>query len=160
MRIRRRKRKRTARPRPAPRIEPLEPRLLLDGVGPDLEVTSLSAPSSAEIGQAFKVSWTVANSGTTAATASTWDDDFFLSDDDVLDASDLWVGYRRNSGPLAAGASYDVVDYELPLGPLGTVARALFVRRALGRIFDFRRAAIAEIFSLPGSAVSHGSPSG
>jgi ligand-binding SRPBCC domain-containing protein len=54
----------------------------------------------------------------------------------------------------------DVVDYELPLGPLGTVARALFVRKALRRIFDFRRAAIAEILSPPGSAVSDGSPSG
>lgn len=40
----------------------------------------------------------------------------------------------------------DVVDYELPLGPLGTVARALFVRRALEQIFDYRRQRIGEIF--------------
>lgn len=37
----------------------------------------------------------------------------------------------------------DVVDYELPLGPLGTLAHAVFVRPALERIFDHRRAAIA-----------------
>jgi ligand-binding SRPBCC domain-containing protein len=40
----------------------------------------------------------------------------------------------------------DVVDYELPYGPLGTVARALFVRGALERIFGYRRQAITDIF--------------
>jgi len=40
----------------------------------------------------------------------------------------------------------DVVDYELPFGPLGTVARALFVRRSLERIFGYRRRAVTEIF--------------
>lgn len=40
----------------------------------------------------------------------------------------------------------DRVDYALPLGPLGEVARALFVARTLDRIFDYRKAAIAEIF--------------
>lgn len=33
----------------------------------------------------------------------------------------------------------DVVDYAVPLGPLGALAHLLFVRRTLGRIFDFRR---------------------
>lgn len=41
----------------------------------------------------------------------------------------------------------DVVSYELPLGPLGTLARALFVRRSLERIFDHRRQVIAEVFA-------------
>jgi ligand-binding SRPBCC domain-containing protein len=36
----------------------------------------------------------------------------------------------------------DQVDYAMPLGPLGAAARALFVRRTLDRIFDFRRDAI------------------
>jgi len=40
----------------------------------------------------------------------------------------------------------DVVDYELPFGPLGTVARALLVRRSLERIFGYRRRAVTEIF--------------
>ena len=40
----------------------------------------------------------------------------------------------------------DIVDYELPLGPLEVAARWLFVRRALYRIFSYRRAAITEIF--------------
>jgi ligand-binding SRPBCC domain-containing protein len=40
----------------------------------------------------------------------------------------------------------DRVEYELPLGPLGDLAHALFVRRALTRIFDHRRARIAARF--------------
>lgn len=32
----------------------------------------------------------------------------------------------------------DVVEYQLPLGPLGIIAHGLFVRRTLERIFDFR----------------------
>jgi hypothetical protein len=39
----------------------------------------------------------------------------------------------------------DVVDYSLPLGPAGAVAHALFVRRTLERIFDFRRDAVARL---------------
>jgi ligand-binding SRPBCC domain-containing protein len=36
----------------------------------------------------------------------------------------------------------DIVDYSLPFGPVGSLAHVLFVERALGRIFDFRRDAI------------------
>ncbi len=40
----------------------------------------------------------------------------------------------------------DRVEYALPLGPLGDVAHALFVRRSLARIFDHRRETIAARF--------------
>ena len=39
----------------------------------------------------------------------------------------------------------DVVDYSEPLGPIGTVAHVLFVRRTLDRTFDFRRDAIERL---------------
>jgi ligand-binding SRPBCC domain-containing protein len=39
----------------------------------------------------------------------------------------------------------DTVRYALPLGPLGALAHRLFVRRDLERIFDFRRAKVAEM---------------
>ena len=39
----------------------------------------------------------------------------------------------------------DTVDYELPLGPLGTLAHSMFVRRSLAKIFDFRAHAIVEM---------------
>ena len=41
----------------------------------------------------------------------------------------------------------DVVRYALPLGPLGSLAHAAFVRRDLKRIFDFRHAAVAQMLA-------------
>jgi len=43
----------------------------------------------------------------------------------------------------------DAVEYELPLGPLGRIAHAAWVRRDLERIFDYRRGAIAAHFGAP-----------
>jgi len=40
----------------------------------------------------------------------------------------------------------DVVHYELPFGPLGVLARSLFVQHSLKKIFGFRRQVIGEIF--------------
>jgi ligand-binding SRPBCC domain-containing protein len=37
----------------------------------------------------------------------------------------------------------DVVDYALPLGPVGELAHALLIERTLARIFDFRHEATA-----------------
>lgn len=39
----------------------------------------------------------------------------------------------------------DRVEYELPLGPLGGAAHALFVERSLRRIFDHRQGRVAEL---------------
>jgi hypothetical protein len=44
---------------------------------------------------------------------------------------------------------HDVVEYAEPFGPLGRVAHALFVERALNRIFDFRREAIRRLLGSP-----------
>jgi ligand-binding SRPBCC domain-containing protein len=40
---------------------------------------------------------------------------------------------------------HDVVRYGLPLGPLGSLADLVLVRRDLERIFEFRRDAVAEL---------------
>ena len=40
----------------------------------------------------------------------------------------------------------DRVEYEVPFGPLGEIARRLFVARQIRRIFAFRRAAIEDTF--------------
>jgi ligand-binding SRPBCC domain-containing protein len=40
----------------------------------------------------------------------------------------------------------DRVEYQLPLGPLGSIAHAVFVKRQLKTIFDFRAKAMSEIF--------------
>jgi len=41
----------------------------------------------------------------------------------------------------------DTVDYELPLGILGTVAHSLFVRRQLENIFNFRYRFLENLFN-------------
>jgi ligand-binding SRPBCC domain-containing protein len=41
----------------------------------------------------------------------------------------------------------DRVEYEVPFGLLGEIARRLFVARQIRRIFDFRRAAIETAFA-------------
>ena len=47
----------------------------------------------------------------------------------------------------------DRVEYELPFGPAGEAAHALFIRRTLQRIFDYRAQASAGLFgALPNSA--------
>ncbi len=50
-------------------------------------------------------------------------------------------------------AIHDQVTYEMPLGALGIIARALFVRGQLDRIFDYRRAVITRIFGVAPSPV-------
>lgn len=51
----------------------------------------------------------------------------------------------------------DCVDYELPLGPLGTVAHALFVKRQLKTIFDYRYRVIEKRFGLDERGTSQAS---
>ena len=56
--------------------------------------------------------------------------------------------YHRHEFRAAPGGveMRDVVDYALPLGPLGRLAHAALVRRQLREIFDYRARAIARIF--------------
>jgi ligand-binding SRPBCC domain-containing protein len=54
--------------------------------------------------------------------------------------------HRHEFVPLGTGTVVrDRVRYALPLGRLGELAHAGFVRRDLERIFDFRRDAVREI---------------
>lgn len=55
----------------------------------------------------------------------------------------------------------DIVHYELPLGPLGSVAHGLFVKKQLREVFDFRRSKVEEIFGTASAgqhpnAIQHG----
>lgn len=49
----------------------------------------------------------------------------------------------------------DTVDYALPLGPLGALARWLFVRRTLDRIFDYRRDAVHRLLDRSAEPPAH-----
>lgn len=51
--------------------------------------------------------------------------------------------------PIEGGVlATDIVDYALPLGFLGRIAHALFVRRQLEHIFQFRTKRIEELFGV------------
>ena len=52
----------------------------------------------------------------------------------------------------------DRVRYALPLGLAGEAARALFVRRDLERIFDYRRDSVAALLGSPASGGRRPSP--
>ncbi|MDZ4780112.1 MAG: SRPBCC family protein [Planctomycetia bacterium] len=43
----------------------------------------------------------------------------------------------------------DCVDYEVPLGPLGSLAHVLFVNRSLQQIFDYRQTKVIELLGEP-----------
>jgi hypothetical protein len=49
----------------------------------------------------------------------------------------------------------DRVEYEIPLGPLGEIARSVFVTRQVESIFDFRRQQIERIFPARAQAAQH-----
>jgi Ca2+-binding RTX toxin-like protein len=73
----------------------------------DLVVTAATAPTSATSAGSIQVSWTVTNQGSGAA-ESDWNDQIWLSLDQVLDAGDIYLDYRTADveTPLATGASY------------------------------------------------------
>ncbi len=62
----------------------------------------------------------------------------------------LWH-HTHEFEPAAGGGTLmrDVVRYALPLGPLGTLAHAVLVRRDVERIFDFRAEAIPRVLTAP-----------
>ncbi len=57
--------------------------------------------------------------------------------------------------PVAGGTRIDdQVDYEMPLGPLGSLAHRIAVRNELEHVFDFRATAITSIFEPAGDPAS------
>lgn len=58
----------------------------------------------------------------------------------------LWI-HEHRFDPVDGGVRMrDHVIYALPLGPLGDLVHALFIRRRLEEIFDYRRRKAAELF--------------
>jgi ligand-binding SRPBCC domain-containing protein len=76
----------------------------------------------------------------------TFDPDLAFTDIQLSGPYRSW--HHRHTFVDAPGGTRmeDTVDYELPLGWLGHVARRLFVERSLQRIFDFRAEGVATLF--------------
>ena len=75
----------------------------------DLQVTTLTAPTSATAGAPINVSFTVTNAGLAATTELNWQDGVYLSTDLTFDpAGDIEFGLISHQGRLAASGSYAV----------------------------------------------------
>lgn len=75
----------------------------------------------------------------------TWEPPLRFVDSQAKGPYSLWE-HTHEFEPDGGGATiiHDRVRYAIPLGPLGTIAHWLFVRRDLERIFDYRRDAVAK----------------
>jgi ligand-binding SRPBCC domain-containing protein len=72
-----------------------------------------------------------------------WEPPFAFTDVQLVGPYRSWI-HRHDFLAVPGGTEVcDRVDYALPLGRAGALARRVFVRRRLERIFDFRTAAIA-----------------
>ena len=57
----------------------------------------------------------------------------------------LWHHHHKIR-PESAGVRFiDDVHYSLPFGPLGTLAHAVYVKKTLNRIFDYREAMLGKL---------------
>lgn len=79
-----------------------------------------------------------------------WEPPHRFLDVQVRGPYSLWE-HTHTFEPVGDGATTirDRVRYAIPFGPLGAIAHALFVRRDLARIFDYRQRAVAERMRLP-----------
>ncbi len=77
----------------------------------------------------------------------TWDPPHAFSDVQLRGPYRRW-DHRHTFTAVDAGHTRvrDEVFYEMPFGPLGRLAHALFVKRMLDAIFDYRTQALAAIF--------------
>ncbi len=97
----------------------------------DLQVTGPIMASELDSGQTLDVQWSVRNAGTGTTSAQSWRDSVYLSEDDVLDESDVmlsrWVDGRwrssqyETSEALAPGEDYAAHEsYLIPVEMSGT----------------------------------------
>jgi ligand-binding SRPBCC domain-containing protein len=73
---------------------------------------------------------------------TTWEPPTRFVDVQLTGPYALWEHTHTFEPAAEATVIHDRVRYALPFGPLGTLAHALFVRRDVERIFDFRRRAL------------------
>ena len=75
-----------------------------------------------------------------------YDENRMFADEQVTGPYRRW--YHRHLFQAVPGgvAIEDIVDYEMPFGPMGRLAHAIAVRRQLRRIFAFREQRIAQLF--------------
>lgn len=85
----------------------------------DLLPQTFSVPASGVAGQPVSLSWTVKNQGAGLA-QSPWNDQVYLSRDNLLDSLDTLIGVWQRGETVAAGATYSAEGIaNLPATPAG-----------------------------------------
>ena len=83
---------------------------ILGNPPPDLVVTGIKAPASAEAGTQYPLSWTVTNQGAGTTVDSQWYDGVYLSNKPTYNASNppgqISLGFFLHTGALSPGQSY------------------------------------------------------
>lgn len=77
----------------------------------------------------------------------TWEPPFRFSDVQLKGPYKLWHHTHEFLAVPPGTLMTDRVRYQMPLGPIGRLAHALWTERTLGRIFDHRFAMINELLS-------------
>ncbi|MBE9160631.1 putative Ig domain-containing protein [Nodosilinea sp. LEGE 06152] len=75
---------------------------------PDLRVTQLNVPVTAQSGGAFTINWTVENQGIARTNVDFWYDQVYLSLDSVISDDDISLDQVYRTGALDPAASYQV----------------------------------------------------
>jgi ligand-binding SRPBCC domain-containing protein len=83
---------------------------------------------------------------------TTWEPGVRFVDEQESGPYALWRHTHEFEPDGEATIVRDLVEYAVPLGPLGRIARVLFVERALDRIFDHRSDAIRRLLGAAGAA--------
>ena len=84
---------------------------------PNLQVASVTAPTTAFSSQETVIKWVVTNTGNGNTNTPLWYDRVWLSLDQTLDSSDIYLGQAANSSYLNVGESYsNTLNVKLPVG--------------------------------------------
>ncbi len=104
---------------------------------PDLDITAVTVPASAQTGHAFIFSYSVENSSATATPSDGWHDRFYLSSDTTFDPqSDIPLASVWHAGALNGSDSYGgTVEATLPVGIEGSYY-VIGVTDAAGALFE------------------------
>ncbi len=76
----------------------------------------------------------------------TWEPPHRFTDAQLSGPYKLWHHTHTFESLKDGTMMRDIVRYALPMGPLGEIAHALWVKRDVERIFDYRRTRIAQKF--------------
>jgi RHS repeat-associated protein len=75
-------------------------------LAPQLSVSGITTPATVYAGEPITVNWNVNNVGNGATAVSNWTDSVYLSLDQYIDATSVYLGSVQHSGALAPGAGY------------------------------------------------------